>query len=83
MVEEDDDGVAAGGEEEEEEALAWTVESGAVVMGGAEGLEQVSGLRRLGVLPPGVFVLLVGALCSVRSTAALPSPAGVFRTPLQ
>ena len=44
VVEEDDDGVAAGGEEkEEEEALAWTVaytvKSGAVMMGGAEGLE--------------------------------------------
>ena len=81
VVEEDDDGVAAGGEEkeeEEEEALAWTVaytvKSGAVMMGGAEGLEQVRGLRQLGVLPEaltGAFALLAAALCSLCSSATL------------
>ena len=78
VVEEDDDGVAAGGEEkeEEEEALAWTVawtvKSGAVMMGGAEGLEQVRGLRQLGVLPEaltGAFALLAAALCSAATLA--------------
>ena len=93
VVEEDDDGVAAGGEEkeeEEEEALAWTVaytvKSGAVMMGGAEGLEQVRGLRQLGVLPEaltGAFALLAAALCSAPFWHGLPSPAGVFHTPLQ
>ena len=65
-------------EEEEEEALAWkvawTVKSGAVMMGGAEGLEQVRGLRQLGVLPEaltGAFALLAAALCSLCSAATL------------
>ena len=75
--------------EEEEEALAWTVawtvKSGAVMMDGAEGLEQVRGLRQLGVLPEaltGAFALLA-ALCSAPFWHGLPSPAGVFHTPLQ
>ena len=80
VVEEDDDGVAAGGEEkeeEEEEALAWTVawtvKSGAVMMDGAEGLEQVRGLRQLGVLPEaltGAFALLFSLFFHSRDLSA-------------
>src|SRR4029434_3667795 len=76
VAEEDDDGVAAGGEEEEALAwkVAWTVESGALMVGGAGGLEQVRGLRQLGVLPEaltGAFALLAAALCSLCSAATL------------
>ena len=72
-MEEGGDEEAAGGEEEEE-ALTGTMESGAVLMGGAEGLEPVRGLWWLVLLLEAltrVFVLLVVALWSLCSAATL------------